>query len=166
MQPIGHRHIAIVGGIGLMLLTAACSHKEQPSSGSSTPPPQPKQAAYHPPSNVTMMPVTRQTVQQLQRELQHDGFYTGRIDGIVGPETRAALATYQRRHGLEQTAALDWPTLQQLASASQSRAAAAKGSPPAVATPSSGSTTAAPAPGSQPAPPSGAKPAQPGQTTP
>jgi peptidoglycan hydrolase-like protein with peptidoglycan-binding domain len=148
MQSVG-RHIRLAGGIGLMVLTVACSHKETPpaSAGTSTPPPPAKQVAHHPPSNVTMLPVTRQTVQQLQRELQQDGFYHGPIDGVVGPETHSALAAYQREHGLQQTAALDWPTLQQL---TQSSAPTSGSSPP-------------PPTGNQPAPPSG-KPPPSGQT--
>ena len=144
MHSVG-RYISVAGGIGLMVLAAACSHKETPpaSAGTSTPPPPAKQVSHHPPSNVTMLPVTRQTVQQLQRELQQDGFYHGPIDGVVGQQTHEALAAYQREHGLQQTAALDWPTLQQLAQSGGSSSGSSSqnsGAPPSGKPPPSGQT--------------------------
>lgn len=42
-----------------------------------------------------------------QMALRDDGLYDGPIDGISGPRTRHALAEYQRRQGLPQTARLD-----------------------------------------------------------
>jgi peptidoglycan hydrolase-like protein with peptidoglycan-binding domain len=156
MQSVG-RHISIAGGIGLMLLAVACSHKSTPqaSSGTSVPPPHAKQASARLHGNVAMLPVTRQTVQQLQRELQQDGFYHGPIDGVVGAQTHEAVAAYQREHGLQQTAALDWPTLQQL-----TRGGAPAGASPESST--SGSSTAIP--GNPPPSPSGTKPPQSGQS--
>jgi peptidoglycan hydrolase-like protein with peptidoglycan-binding domain len=43
--------------------------------------------------------------------LRTQGYYHGAIDGLIGPQTRAALAQYQRSHGLVVTAAIDQPTL-------------------------------------------------------
>jgi Putative peptidoglycan binding domain len=42
------------------------------------------------------------------------GYYGGDIDGVLGPQTRAALADYQQAHGLEPTGAVDQPTLETL----------------------------------------------------
>lgn len=53
-------------------------------------------------------------VREAQSDLQHEGLYKGPIDGIVGPETQQALTTYQRRHGLQETASLDEPTLRSM----------------------------------------------------
>jgi His-Xaa-Ser repeat protein HxsA len=39
-------------------------------------------------------------VVDVQKELAREGYYRGSIDGIVGPTTRSAIATYQRAHGL------------------------------------------------------------------
>lgn len=39
-------------------------------------------------------------VRWLQRALQSLGFYTGRIDGIAGPMTRAAIVAFKRSRGL------------------------------------------------------------------
>jgi peptidoglycan hydrolase-like protein with peptidoglycan-binding domain len=124
------RSIGTVAVIGLAFLTLACSQKQEPPpavSGSSTPassssPPPlapPQHAVKHRPSNVAMLPVTRETVREIQTALQRDNFYSGPIDGMIGPSTRKAITAYQRQHGLPQSAALDWPTLQQLASAAQ-----------------------------------------------
>lgn len=48
----------------------------------------------------------RGTVEEAQRMLRRDGFYHGRIDGLIGPQTRHALARYQRQNGLRVTASL------------------------------------------------------------
>ena len=40
------------------------------------------------------------TVAAAQERLARDGYYRGEIDGIVGPETRRAVARYQSNHGL------------------------------------------------------------------
>lgn len=53
-------------------------------------------------------------VRQAQQALKHDGLYKGRIDGINGPQTRSAVAQFQKKHGLKQTAQLDPKTMQKL----------------------------------------------------
>jgi Putative peptidoglycan binding domain len=50
-------------------------------------------------------------IENVQAALRNQGFYRGTVDGLVGPETRSALATFQRSHGLVATAAIDQPTL-------------------------------------------------------
>jgi hypothetical protein len=55
-----------------------------------------------------------QTVANVQTALQQQGYYQGEVDGILGPQTRAALAEYQSAQGLEPTGAVDEPTLQTL----------------------------------------------------
>jgi hypothetical protein len=55
-----------------------------------------------------------QVVANVQSALQDQGYYQGDIDGILGPQTRAALAEYQQANGLEPTAAVDEPTLDSL----------------------------------------------------
>jgi len=50
----------------------------------------------------------------VQSALQEQGYYQGEIDGVLGPETRAALAEYQSAQGLEPTGAVDEPTLETL----------------------------------------------------
>ena len=55
-----------------------------------------------------------QVVANVQAALQQQGFYQGEVDGILGPQTRAALAEYQSAQGLEPTGAVDEPTLETL----------------------------------------------------
>lgn len=73
--------------------------------------------------------VSRDTVREIQTSLQAKGFYKGPLDGIIGPQTRAALANYRQSEGLPPTAVLDQKTLHELtASATASNAAATSGS--------------------------------------
>ncbi len=53
-------------------------------------------------------------VVNVQAALQRDGYYTGAIDGDIGPQTREALAAFQADNGLAVTSAVDAPTLQTL----------------------------------------------------
>lgn len=43
----------------------------------------------------------RFSVIELQRRLQSRGFYQGPLDGLLGPQTRAAIRAAQRAYGLE-----------------------------------------------------------------
>jgi peptidoglycan hydrolase-like protein with peptidoglycan-binding domain len=76
-------------------------------------------------------------VRQAQAELQHENLYSGKIDGVLGPQTRQAISDYQQRQGLRQTATLDRDTLERLnlaAAQNRSEEAATSGSsiPPAT----------------------------------
>jgi hypothetical protein len=55
-----------------------------------------------------------QVIANVQSTLQAQGYYQGEVDGLLGPETRAALANYQQAHGLYTTEAIDQPTLRSL----------------------------------------------------
>jgi hypothetical protein len=52
-----------------------------------------------------------QVVANVQATLQELGYYPGAINGVLDLPTRAALADYQRDHGLYTTSAIDEPTL-------------------------------------------------------
>ena len=52
-----------------------------------------------------------QVIENVQVALRDQGYYPGSIDGLVGMQTRSALAAYQRDHGLVVTSAIDEPTL-------------------------------------------------------
>jgi Putative peptidoglycan binding domain len=56
----------------------------------------------------------RNQVMDVQQKLQADNLYSGKIDGIMGPETRQALQQYQQKNGLQVTARLDRQTLDSL----------------------------------------------------
>jgi len=53
-------------------------------------------------------------IAQTQDLLQQMGYYTGEVDGLLGPLTREALTAYQNDNGLTPTAAIDQPTLDSL----------------------------------------------------
>jgi hypothetical protein len=55
-----------------------------------------------------------QVAANVQAALQQQGYYQGEVDGLLGPLTRAAIADYQRDHGLYVTSAIDRPTLSSL----------------------------------------------------
>jgi putative peptidoglycan binding protein len=55
-----------------------------------------------------------QVVVDVQAQLQRDGYYSGPVDGALGPMTRQAIAAYQADHGLAITSAVDEPTLSSL----------------------------------------------------
>ena len=55
-----------------------------------------------------------QVIANVQTALQQQGYYQGEVDGLLGPQTRSAVADYQRANGLAETAAIDQPTLESL----------------------------------------------------
>lgn len=52
-----------------------------------------------------------QVIVNVQTQLRNDGYYAGAIDGVLGPQTRRAIAAFQADHGLAVTSAVDEPTL-------------------------------------------------------
>ena len=52
-----------------------------------------------------------QVTVNVQQQLAAAGYYTGPIDGELGPMTREAIANYQADNGLAVTSAIDEPTL-------------------------------------------------------
>lgn len=55
-----------------------------------------------------------QVIADTQATLQAMGYYTGEVDGLLGPLTRQALRDYQADHGLMVTETIDQPTLDAL----------------------------------------------------
>ena len=53
-------------------------------------------------------------IADVQAVLQEMGYYSGEVDGLLGPLTREALTAYQADQGLATTAAIDQPTLDSL----------------------------------------------------
>lgn len=62
------------------------------------------------------------SVREAQRQLKHAGYYTGPIDGMVGPMTRGAIRNYQHDNNLAATGRLDRATRDKLGLASQGEA--------------------------------------------
>jgi hypothetical protein len=54
------------------------------------------------------------TVAAAQEQLARQGYYRGKIDGSLGPETRGAIMRYQGDHGLHVTGRLNMDTLHAL----------------------------------------------------
>jgi hypothetical protein len=53
-------------------------------------------------------------IADVQSALQEMGYYTGEVDGLLGPLTRQALTGYQSDQGIAETAVIDEPTLDSL----------------------------------------------------
>jgi len=53
-------------------------------------------------------------IADVQALLQQMGYYTGEVDGLLGPLTREAVTAYQADQGLTTTAVIDQPTLDSL----------------------------------------------------
>ena len=53
-------------------------------------------------------------VKEAQQTLKDQGLYKGKVDGKIGPQTKSALAQFQKQNGLKQTAQLDHPTMKAL----------------------------------------------------
>lgn len=53
-------------------------------------------------------------VRRVQAALYAQGYYTGPLDGVVGPNTRAALSKFQKDHGLSATGTITTETLNAL----------------------------------------------------
>ena len=52
-----------------------------------------------------------QIVVNVQTQLARDGYYSGPVDGVLGPMTRQAIAAFQADHGLAVTSTVDEPTM-------------------------------------------------------
>ena len=61
-----------------------------------------------------LAPATRGEVRNAQRELKAEGLYKGAVDGIVGPQTKEAVNTYEKNHDLPQTPGLDQKTARRI----------------------------------------------------
>ena len=83
----------LVASLGLSALTAL------PAAAQPTPPP----LAY-------VQPLPSAAVQAVQDRLRQAGSYTGRIDGIWGADSEAALERFQQAHQLQVTGQLNQST--------------------------------------------------------
>jgi peptidoglycan hydrolase-like protein with peptidoglycan-binding domain len=57
-----------------------------------------------------MTQVSRAEVRDIQQKLQADNLYSGKVDGLMGSQTRRAIAEFQKQNGLRVTASLDRQT--------------------------------------------------------
>ncbi|MBV8099627.1 MAG: peptidoglycan-binding protein [Verrucomicrobia bacterium] len=56
-------------------------------------------------------------IKQAQQQLRDQGLYNGKIDGVMGPQTKQALQQFQQKNGLPVTATLDQQTMDKLSGA-------------------------------------------------
>ena len=54
--------------------------------------------------------LSKDDIRWAQTELHYAGLYNGSLDGVMGPETKQALAEFQKSNALERTARLDQQT--------------------------------------------------------
>ena len=103
--------------------------REQAPAATPAPPPKaaavPAAAPASPPLDANRVLVT-----SMQRELARLGIYTGTIDGLFGPRTKAAISTWQTAAGIKVTGE---PTPALLAAMRQPVAAAPAAAPPVPA---------------------------------
>src|SRR5690606_17742844 len=52
--------------------------------------------------NRPFTPITMNERQELQNRLKELGYYDGKIDGLIGSSSRAAIEAFQKRNGLQQ----------------------------------------------------------------
>ncbi len=55
--------------------------------------------------------VSQQQVRQIQEQLKTQRLYKGRIDGMMGPETKQAIRKFQQQNGMQGTGTLDQQTV-------------------------------------------------------
>jgi len=79
-----------------------------------------------------MMSHDPQTIRHMQRALKNKGHNPGRVDGVMGPQTRSALQAYEQSQNITGASELD------------SRTLASLGVPMAVRTPSAGGDSSQP----------------------
>jgi hypothetical protein len=110
----------IVALAAMPLMASAQSSTDTPEGRSSGGYLFPKDAhPSGPPSEATPSDATRDQdmIRQAQIALRDAGFEPGRIDGVMGPKTEAALRQFQGAQGLPQTGRLDATTQKQLMTA-------------------------------------------------
>jgi peptidoglycan hydrolase-like protein with peptidoglycan-binding domain len=62
------------------------------------------------PGLVYSQPLSSAALMQVQEKLRQSGAYTGRADGVWGPDSQAALERFQQRNGLQVTGSLNQAT--------------------------------------------------------
>ncbi len=106
------------------------------NAATQTQPITPSTTAYSQQSSAETAINGNEQVRMAQQRLHAAGLYNGPEDGVMDPDTRAAIARYQQQNGLQRTESLDAATLASL----QGGQTTGYGSttPPAAATPKSG----------------------------
>lgn len=116
----------------------------QPIQSQAAAPPQPAQAGAdrQPAQSGTSLMQARQDqggrseqIRYAQERLAAIGLYNGPADGLMDPDTRAALAKFQQQHGLKRTSDLDRDTYDRLTSQAIGSGSGMPANAPASGTP-------------------------------
>jgi peptidoglycan hydrolase-like protein with peptidoglycan-binding domain len=107
------RNLAALMALSSVAVLPACSWlgigDNNRQSSRATPSSQSYAAA--PTSQATAPELTPDMIRSVQQTLQQDGSYHGRVDGVWGPSTQAAVRNYQQQHNMNATGQLDQATL-------------------------------------------------------
>ena len=114
-----------------MLVVAACL---------SAPALVPQAVAQQAPALLYTQPLAPAAVTAVQEKLRQAGAYTGRADGVWGPDSQAALERFQTTHGLVASTQLNPATAATLGLAPSELLAAGPGAGPAPGTPAAMAT--------------------------
>jgi peptidoglycan hydrolase-like protein with peptidoglycan-binding domain len=71
-------------------------------------------------SEEKLAPVNQDNIKKLQETLRDKGYYSGQVDGVLGPQTRAGIRQYQKSENLPVTGHLDGETSGKLGVAPES----------------------------------------------
>lgn len=81
----------LIGVMSLMMLTTAVGASATYY---------PKQSVVAETQNIAIETITASETKTIQTKLKRWGYYTGAVDGIYGPKTRAAVVSFQKKNGL------------------------------------------------------------------
>lgn len=113
------RHAGLLLALSSVAVLPACSWFGGGNSGSETssaaaPSPNYSSAPAPQQQAEAQQPVTPDTIRQVQQTLQQQGMYHGRVDGVWGPQTQAAVRSYQQNNNLNASGQLDQQTMASL----------------------------------------------------
>ena len=112
------RNLGLLLALSSVVMLPACSMFGGDNGGSrsasaarqgSAAPPPPDYSQQQ--QTMAQQPLTPDTVRQVQQTLQQHGMYRGRVDGVWGPATQAALRSYQQQNNLNASGQLDQQTM-------------------------------------------------------
>ena len=103
--------LIVLAAVGLTHNHTATTPASSPSASTSAPAANPAQPTT--PASPAVTPSA--SVKKLQQELGQLNYYEGPVDGIMGPQTSAAIQDLQRQAGLPQTGTMNAATQAALA---------------------------------------------------
>ena len=103
--------LIVLAAVGLTHNHTATTPASSPSASTSAPAANPAQPTT--PASPAVTPSA--SVKKLQQELGQLNYYEGPVDGIMGPQTTAAIQDLQRQAGLPQTGTMNAATQAALA---------------------------------------------------